>query len=50
MTSSDYLTEPKTRYIKNITHCPICKTRLKISDGTYDSAWIVYRKRKGNKN
>lgn len=40
-----YCKDCKLRIIKKITHCPNCKNKVGKSSPTYDSAWLVYRKK-----
>jgi len=40
-----YCTKCKIRFAKKISNCENCKGRIGKSSPTYDSAWIIYRKK-----
>jgi len=38
----------KVRFAEEITHCKICNKKISKSSPTYDSVWIIFRKKKIN--
>lgn len=44
-----YCINCKIRFVKEITHCESCHKKIPKSSPTYDSAWIIFRKKKDEK-
>ena len=40
-----YCTKCKIRWIEEITHCKVCSHSIGKSSPTYDSAWIIFRRK-----
>ncbi len=40
-----YCKHCKLRIVKEVTHCHICNNKVGKSSPTYDSVWLVYRKK-----
>lgn len=40
-----YCKDCRKRFTENITHCNICNNKIQKSSPTYDSVWIIFRKR-----
>jgi len=40
-----YCTKCKIRFVKEITHCENCGKKIGKSSHTYDSVWIIFRRK-----